>query len=123
MLDAAEIRKEIARLEYEESDYKNYAKLADLYVIRKQMQEDEQGSRITRMQAYSGDPAPIVQTAAPQTAATQTVSSYGDSDFLRAVEGKDPAKIWPIMDELMDTLALVNRRVYDSVMRKISGTG
>ena len=28
MLDAAEIRKEIARLEYEESDYKNYAKLA-----------------------------------------------------------------------------------------------
>ena len=39
MLDAAEIRKEIARLEYEESDYKNYAKLADLYVIRKQMQE------------------------------------------------------------------------------------
>ena len=43
MLDAAEIRKEIARLEYEESDYKNYAKLADLYVIRKQMQEEERG--------------------------------------------------------------------------------
>ena len=119
MLDAAEIRKEIARLEYEESDYKNYAKLADLYVIRKQMQEDERGSRSTRMQTYSGDPAPIVQTAAPQAAAPQTVGSYGDSDFLRAVEGKDPSKVWPIMDELMDTLALVNTRVYNSVMQKI----
>lgn len=123
MLDAAEIRKEIARLEYEESDYKNYAKLADLYVIRQQMQEDEQGSRSTRLYAYSGDRAPIVQATTPRAAAPQTVGSYGDSDFLRAVEGKDPSKVWPIMDELMDTLSLVNRRVYDSVMRKISGAG
>ena len=43
MLDKAEIRKEIARLEYEESSYPNYAKLADLYVIRDKMQEEERG--------------------------------------------------------------------------------
>lgn len=123
MLDKAEIRKEIARLEYEESSYHNYAMLADLYVIRQQMQEDEQGSRCTRLHAYSGDPAPAVQAAASQAAVPQTVGSYGDSDFLRAVEGKDPSRVWTIMDELMDTLLLVNRRVYDSVMRKISGAG
>lgn len=119
MLDKAEIRKEIARLEYEESSYHNYAMLADLYVIRKQMQEDEQGNRSMRMQAYSGDPAPAVQTAVPQTAIIQKVGSYGDSDFLHAVEGKNPAHIWPIMDELMDTLAIVNEKVYNSVMQKI----
>ena len=123
MLDKAEIRKEIARLEYEESSYHNYAMLADLYVIRQQMQEDEQGSRSTRLHAYSGDPTPAVQAAASQAEVPQTVDSYGDSDFLRAVEGKDPSKVWTIMDELMDTLSLVNRRVYDSVMRKISGAG
>lgn len=119
MLDKAEIRKEIARLEYEESSYHNYAMLADLYTIRKQMQEDEQGSRSTRMQAYSGDPAPAVQTIAPQTAIPQTVGSYGDSDFLRAVSGKDPSKVWPIMDELMDTVLLVKSSVYDSFMQRI----
>lgn len=119
MLDAAEIRKEIARLEYEESDYKNYAKLADLYVIRQQMQEDEQGSRSTRLHAYSGDLAPAVQAVAPQASAPQTVGSYGDSDFLRAIEGKKPSTVWPIIDELMDTLAVVNARVYNSVMQKI----
>lgn len=119
MLDKAEIRKEIARLEYEESSYHNYAMLADLYTIRKQMQEDERGSRSTRMQAYSSDPAPAVQTMAQQTEILQTVGSYGDSDFLRAVTGKDPAKVWPIMDELMDTLAIVNAKVYNSVMQKI----
>ncbi len=114
MLDKAEIRKEIARLEYEESSYHNYAMLADLYVIRKQMQEDEQGSRGTRLHTYSGDSAPIVQTEAPQA-----VGNYGDSDFLRAIEGKKPSTVWPIMDELMDTLAVVNERVYNSVMQKI----
>lgn len=119
MLDAAEIRKEIARLEYEESDYKNYAKLADLYVIRQQMQEDEQGSRGTRLHAYSGDRAPAVQAVASQAEVPQKVGSYGDSDFLRAIEGKKPSTVWPIMDELMDTLAVVNARVYNSVMQKI----
>ena len=112
MLDAAEIRKEIARLEYEESDYKNYAKLADLYVIRKQMQEEERGDGGRYVGYYSGAPAPV-------TAQPATVGDYGDSEFLLAVAGKDPAKAWTVVDELMDTLSLVNRRVYDSVLRKI----
>lgn len=119
MLDKAEIRKEIARLEYEESSYHNYAMLADLYVIRKQMQEDEKGSRSTRLHAYSGEPDPAVQAAASQAEVPHTVGSYGDSDFLRAIEGKKPSTVWPIMDELMDTLAVVNARVYNSVMQKI----
>lgn len=119
MLDAAEIRKEIARLEYEESDYKNYAKLADLYVIRKQMQEEEQGSRSMHLHAYSGDLAPAVQAAILQAEVPQMVGSYGDSDFLRAIAGKDPARVWPIMDELMDTLAIVNAKVHNSIMQKI----
>ena len=114
MLDAAEIRKEIARLEYEESDYKNYAKLADLYVLRKQMQEEERGDGGRYVGYYSGAPAPMAAEPA-------TVGEYGDSEFLLAVAGKDPAKAWTVIDELMDTLALVNRKVYDSVMRKIKG--
>lgn len=112
MLDAAEIRKEIARLEYEESDYKNYAKLADLYVIRKQMQEEERGDGGKYVNYYSGAPAPV-------TAEPAIVGEYGDSEFLLAVAGKSPAKAWAVVDELMDTLSLVNRKVYDSMLRKI----
>ena len=61
---------------------------------------------------YSGAPAPV-------TAEPATVGEYGDSEFLLAVAEKDPAKAWTVVDELMDTLSLVNRRVYDSVLRKI----
>ena len=111
MLDEAEIRKEIARLEYEESSYPNYAKLANLYVIRDKMQGAE-NARNKFVGYYSGAPAPV-------TAEPDTVGEYGDSEFLLAVAGKDPAKAWTVIDELMDTLAMVNSKVYNSVMQKI----
>ena len=111
MLDEAEIRKEIARLEYEESSYPNYAKLANLYVIRDKMQGAE-NARDKFVGYYSGTPAPVSVEPA-------TVGEYGDSEFLLAVAGKSPEKAWAVVDELMDTLSLVNRKVYDSVLRKI----
>lgn len=104
MLNEAEIKKEIARLEYEESSYPNYAKLADLYIIRDQM-----SGGAPQTMRYSAAPAPE----------PETVGEYGDSDFLRAVDGKPLEKVFSVVDELMDTLRVVNARVYDGVMRKI----
>lgn len=105
MLDEREIRKEIARLEYEESSYPNYAKLADLYAIRREMRGGNEF-----VGAYSAAAPPVAQ---------EMVGEYGDSDFLLAVSGKDPAKAWAIVDELMDTLAMVNSKVYNTVMQKL----
>lgn len=113
MLDKAEIRAAIAKLEFDESSYSNYAKLASLYVIRDKMQEEERGDGGRYVGYYSGAPAPV-------TAEPAAVGEYGDSEFLLAVAGKDPEKAWTVIDELMDTLSLVNRKVYDSVMRKIA---
>lgn len=112
MLDKAEIRAAIAKLEFDESSYSNYAKLASLYVIRDKMQEEERGDGDRYVDYYSGAPAPV-------TAEPATVGEHGDSEFLLAVAGKDPAKAWAVVDELMDTLAMVNSKVYNSVMQKI----
>lgn len=49
-----------------------------------------------------------------------TVGLYGESDFLRAIESKDVRSIFLIMDELMDTMQVLQPRIYDSVMRKIN---
>lgn len=51
----------------------------------------------------------------------ETVGDYGKSNFLQAVAGQESSKMWEIMDELMDTLKMVNERVYNGVMRKIQG--
>ena len=112
MLDKAEIRAAIAKLEFDESSYSNYAKLASLYVIRDKMQEEERGDGGRYVGYYSGATAPLPAEPDP-------VGEYGDSEFLLAVAGKDPAKAWTVIDELMDTLSMVNSKVYNSVMQKI----
>lgn len=108
MLDRKEIDIEIARLEYGESSYPAYAKLANLYTIRDRMDRQE---RAPYEAAYSAAPAAAEESS--------VVGDYGDSDFLRTVYGKDQADAWAVMDDLMDTLHTVNPRVYEGVMRKI----
>ena len=108
MLDPKEIDLEIARLEYGESSYPAYAKLATLYTIKNQMNQSETKPQ-EPIQTYS-------LAAAPEPAYT---GRYGDSEFLREIEGRDQEEVFRIMDDLMDTLQVANPRVYNGVMRKI----
>ena len=79
-------------------------------VIRDRLAGEAQAASQTQAFAYSEAPAPD----------WQTLGLYGDSDFLRAVDGKDPSAAWSVMDELMEPLRVVNPRAYDSVLRKIN---
>lgn len=101
MIDDREVQAWIARLECEDSSWNNYEKLATLYAIQNRHSRTEPREQVA---AYSEAPA---------------VGSYGSSDFLRAVAGKDQNRAWEVMDELMDSLSVVNERVYNSVMRKL----
>ena len=42
-----------------------------------------------------------------------------DSDFMRAVSGMKQADVMRVMDELMDTLSVINPRLYNGVMSKL----
>ncbi len=107
MLDIREIEYWISRYEREADKLEHCVTLSALYSIRDKMlgsgQDDHQIS------AYSETSKPVVDP----------LGQYGDSEFLRSVKGKDPVEAWSIMDELMETLKVVNQRVYDSVMRKL----
>ena len=48
-----------------------------------------------------------------------TIGYYGDSEFLQAVQGRNEAETWRLIDELMDTLNIINPRLYNSVMRRL----
>lgn len=110
MIDEKELRLWISRLETEESSWPNYQKLAALYIIQNQNAPKEPD----RPMLYSASPAPV------ETYAPETVGNYGDSDFLRAVSDMAPERAWEVMDELMDSLKIVNERVYNSVMQKLT---
>lgn len=48
-----------------------------------------------------------------------SIGRYGNSEFLKSITGHDPKEMWLLMDELMQTLTIINPRLYDSVMRRL----
>lgn len=100
-----EVEWAIAELEGQESSKTGYILLSALYTVR-----DHMGGLDRSVEVASG----YSQAAAPNL-----LSQYGDSEFLQALQGKDSAAVCAVMDELMETLQIVEPRVYHSVMRKI----
>ncbi len=47
------------------------------------------------------------------------IDRYGDSEFMRAIEGKDAEKEWLIMEELMETIRLLQPRLYQATLEKL----
>ena len=99
-------------LESLESSDGRYTLLAALYTCRNEML----GLSVQhpQMATYSESAKPVKAVIS-----AEPVARYGDSEFLKAVDGKDPAKVWAIMDDLMDSLRVVNRRVYDHFVQRL----
>lgn len=104
-----EIEWAISELENQESSEGRYTLLAALYTCRNQMQMQQGIQTETAAASCSGSAAPVMEP----------LDQYGSSDFLQAAAGKDYAEVMAVMDELMDTLRVVNARAYDNVMRKL----
>lgn len=49
------------------------------------------------------------------------VTYLSDTEFADAIYGMDTGKVLAVMDELMTVLQVTNKRLYDGVMRKLSG--
>ena len=43
----------------------------------------------------------------------------GNSDFTKAVKGRKISDVWPVIDELMVTLQVIQPRLYNAVMDRL----
>lgn len=105
-----EIEWAIEELKQSESSKANYIFLGALLRCR-----DELSGNSGRFEPQT---ATYSQAAGP-IAISETFDRYGDSDFLRAVEGKDPADAWELIDSLMDSLRMTNPRIYESYLHRM----
>lgn len=48
------------------------------------------------------------------------IGEYGESEFYQTIKGKHAADVWAVMDELMETIKLMNPRLYDGVLHQLS---
>lgn len=54
-----------------------------------------------------------------QRSVKNEVQTSANSDFLRVIAGKDWTSLLVILDELMDTIKILQPRLYDAVMQKL----
>lgn len=57
--------------------------------------------------------------APPVEPAERTIEYYSDSEFSKAIDGKDMRDVWPVIDELMTTVQQLYPRLYAGVMREL----
>lgn len=79
-------------------------KLAAYYTIRRELYPD------TAEYSYA---------AMPKEVAQPTAHLNSDSEFAQAVEGLPLDDVWGIVDELIQTVQVLQPRVYAAVLRKI----
>ena len=48
-----------------------------------------------------------------------TIDRYGDTEFLKAIDGMNAEKAWKIIDELMSTLMALQRKLYDATIDRL----
>lgn len=110
MLDIREIEYWISRYENEADKLDQLPTLSALYSIKDRLQGDGRPTSQPQIAAYPSASMPD----------SNQLVQYGDSDFLRTVAGVPAADAWMVMDELMETLHVVNPRAYDGVIRKLN---
>ena len=62
------------------------------------------------MQSYSAPPVEQVETY---------IETNGDSEFLKAVDGRKADKVWKLIDELVEAVKILHPRMYTTFIDKV----
>ena len=90
------------------------AVLADLIII-----QDYLFGEPTRAQEFP-QPTPMQSYSAPPMEQVETyIEINGDSEFLKAVDGRKADKVWVLMDELVEAVKILHPRMYTTLIDKI----
>ena len=94
-------------------------KLAAFYTIRDQMYGGEAIDTAPLRLGYSTQAAPVPAAPLALEQAEKLVDYDSGSEFSSAIDGKEAAAVWDVMDELMEVLNATNPRLFSGVLRKL----
>lgn len=108
MITRQDLEQAIAECQGERNPNANTCiKLAAFLTIKRELFGEEK--QVEQFPAYSYAPAPI----------RNTIEIDSGSEFARVIDGRDQQEIMPVLDELMDTIHIIQPRLYDAVMNKL----
>lgn len=99
MISKHELEKAIEECEESPPSYQIIQKLADLYAVYDHLYGDKQTG------------ISLVQES--------IIDNYGDNEFFSVICGKNPEKVWLVIDELMSVLKGVMPKLYKGTIEKI----
>lgn len=103
MFSKSELINAIDELEHAPATYQNAEKLAVFYLLYDHLYiEKEPVNRI--------EPVREVK-----------IDRYEGSEFYEVISDKDAAQIWPVIDELMATIQMLQPKLYQATIDKIRG--
>ena len=90
------------------------AVLADLIIIQDYLfgepMQAQDAPQPKPMQSYSAPPVEQVETY---------IETNGDSEFLKAVDGRKADKVWKLVDELVEAVKILHPRMYTTFIDKV----
>lgn len=111
MITEQDLEQAIAECQGERNPNANTCiKLAAFYTIKNEMfgkPEQPEHAEIVPSYSYASEPA------------ENTIDYSSGTKFSEVIGGRNPDDIWPIMDELMETVQVLMPRLYDGVMRRL----
>ena len=91
------------------------AVLADLIIIQDYLFGDP-----TRAQEVPQMPMPMQSHSAPPMEQVEIyVETNGDSEFLKAVDGRKAERVWKLLDELVEAVKILHPRMYTTFIDKV----
>ena len=111
MIREEDLQEAIAECQGQRNPNANTAiKLAAFYTIRRELFGE--GKDAGPLPGYS-------YAAQPETASEPMIQNDSDSEFARLIDGRLQKEIWPLMDEMMDTIHAIHPRLYRAVMDRL----
>lgn len=90
------------------------AVLADLIIIQDYLFGEptraQEAQHQVPMQSYSAPPMEQVENY---------IQTSGDSEFLKAVDGRKADKVWKLIDELVEAVKILHPRMYTTFIDKV----
>ena len=83
-------------------------KLAAFYTIRREMFGEEKNADQFPGYSYT-----------MQTESEPMIENNSDSEFAQAINGRPQREIWPLMDEMMETIHAIHPRLYSALMDRL----
>lgn len=101
MFSKTEILNAIDELEMSPATYQNAEKLATFYALYDHLYvKQEPMSRIESIQEV-------------------IIGNHGDSEFMRAIEGRKADDVWLVIDELLGVIQALQPRLYNATIEKL----